>query len=56
MADWLDAALDYIPSWLEMQFRIFKQPGCVMAIAYRGKIASRSMIEQNFAVCQNVQT
>jgi CubicO group peptidase (beta-lactamase class C family) len=38
MAEWLNAALDYIPSWLDMQLRIFKQPGCVMAIAYRGKI------------------
>jgi CubicO group peptidase (beta-lactamase class C family) len=38
MPDWLKAALDYIPSWLELQLRIFRQPGCVIAIAYRDKI------------------
>ncbi len=38
MADWLAAALDYIPTWLEFQCRIGSQPGCVIAIAHRGKI------------------
>jgi D-alanyl-D-alanine carboxypeptidase len=38
MAEWLDAALDYIPSWLEFQLRVLRQPGCIIAIAHRGRI------------------
>jgi CubicO group peptidase (beta-lactamase class C family) len=38
MPEWLEAALDYIPSWLELQLRISRQPGCVIAIASRDKI------------------
>jgi CubicO group peptidase (beta-lactamase class C family) len=38
MDRWLTAALDYIPSWLEFQMRQSEQPGCVIAIAQRGRI------------------
>lgn len=38
MAKWLDAALDYIPSWLDFQMRQSEQPGCVIAVARRDKI------------------
>jgi CubicO group peptidase (beta-lactamase class C family) len=38
MADWLDAALDYIPSWLEFQMRALAQPGCAITIVHAGKI------------------
>ena len=38
MPAWLDAALDYIPRWLEFQVRLHEQPGCVIAIAYRGEL------------------
>jgi CubicO group peptidase (beta-lactamase class C family) len=38
MTDWLPAALDYIPSWLDMQLRVFRQPGCVIAIVHRGVV------------------
>ena len=38
MAKWLEAALDYIPSWLEFQWRESRQPGCVIAVAYRGRV------------------
>jgi CubicO group peptidase (beta-lactamase class C family) len=38
MDRWLGAALDYIPSWLEFQMRQSEQPGCVIAIAQRGRI------------------
>ena len=38
MPAWLDAALDYIPRWLEFQVRLHEQPGCVIAIAYRGAL------------------
>jgi CubicO group peptidase (beta-lactamase class C family) len=38
MAAWLEAALDYIPRWLDYQMRQSEQPGCVIAIASRGRI------------------
>jgi CubicO group peptidase (beta-lactamase class C family) len=36
--------LDYIPRWLEFQMRLHQQPGCVVAIAHRGRI----VLEQAF--------
>lgn len=38
MPEWLDEALDYIPSWLEFQLRVLALPGCTIAIAHAGKI------------------
>ena len=38
MPRWLNAALDYIPRWLEFQLRIHEQPGCAFAIAYKGRL------------------
>ena len=38
MDRWLGAALDYIPHWLEFQMRQSEQPGCVIAVAQRGRI------------------
>jgi D-alanyl-D-alanine carboxypeptidase len=35
MDDWLSAALDYVPRWIEFQLRHFEQPGCVVAIAHK---------------------
>jgi D-alanyl-D-alanine carboxypeptidase len=35
---WLDAALDYIPRWLEFQMHQSAQPGCVIAIGYGGRV------------------
>jgi CubicO group peptidase (beta-lactamase class C family) len=35
---WLGAALDYIPRWLEHQMRLSEQPGCVVAVADRGRV------------------
>jgi len=35
---WLGAALDYIPRWLEFQVRQTELPGCVIAVAQRGRI------------------
>jgi len=35
---WLGAALDYIPRWLEHQMRLSEQPGCVVAVADKGRI------------------
>jgi CubicO group peptidase (beta-lactamase class C family) len=38
MDKWLKPALDYIPQFLDYQLRQSEQPGCVVAIAHRGKI------------------
>ena len=38
MSCWLAAALDYIPRWLDFQLRQLDQPGCVVAVAERGRI------------------
>jgi CubicO group peptidase (beta-lactamase class C family) len=38
MERWLDAALDYVPRWLEFQMRMSQQPGCIIAIAHRDKV------------------
>lgn len=38
MDRWLGAALDYIPLWLDHQMEHSQQPGCLLAIAHRGKI------------------
>jgi D-alanyl-D-alanine carboxypeptidase len=35
---WLDAALDYLPRWLEHQMLLTEQPGCVVAVAHYGKV------------------
>lgn len=35
---WLAPALAYIPLWLGYQMRMTEQPGCAIAIAYRGEI------------------
>lgn len=40
MDPWLKPALDYIQKWLEFQMRASQQPGCIVAIAHRGKIVT----------------
>jgi D-alanyl-D-alanine carboxypeptidase len=35
---WLAAALDYLPRWLDYQMRATEQPGCVVAVAHKGKV------------------
>jgi D-alanyl-D-alanine carboxypeptidase len=41
---WMDAALDYIPRWIDHQMQLTEQPGCSIAIAHDGKI----VLEQAF--------
>jgi D-alanyl-D-alanine carboxypeptidase len=36
--NWLDAAAEYLPRWLEHQMRITEQPGCAVAVAHKGKL------------------
>jgi CubicO group peptidase (beta-lactamase class C family) len=38
MDRWLACALDYIPQWLDYQMRLSQQPGCVIAVAQRGRV------------------
>jgi CubicO group peptidase (beta-lactamase class C family) len=38
MEPWLPYAVDYIRNWLEFQVRASQQPGCMIALTYRGKV------------------
>src|ERR1700754_3876554 len=40
MAAWQQPAIDYIRSWIEFQMRASQQPGCIVAIAHRGKVVA----------------
>ena len=46
MEAWLKAAVDYIPDWLGYQMRQSGQPGCVIAIAHKGRV----VLEKAFGV------
>jgi CubicO group peptidase (beta-lactamase class C family) len=46
MDKWLKPALAYIPSWLELQLRISRQPGCIVAVAHQGRV----VLEHAFGV------
>jgi CubicO group peptidase (beta-lactamase class C family) len=38
MEPWLRHAADYIRDWLEFQLQGVQQPGCIIAVAHRGKV------------------
>jgi CubicO group peptidase (beta-lactamase class C family) len=38
MPKWLNAALDYLPRWVEFQLGYHQQPGCAIAVAYKDKV------------------
>ena len=40
MDAWLQFASDYICDWLQFQLRASEQPGCIVAIAHRGRIVT----------------
>jgi len=44
MPKWLKPAVDYLPHWLEFQMRLHQRPGCVVALAHRGRV----VLEQAF--------
>ncbi len=44
MQAWLKAALNYLPQWIDFQMRQSEQPGCVVAVAHKG----RAVFEQAF--------
>jgi CubicO group peptidase (beta-lactamase class C family) len=41
---WLQPAIGYIRSWIELQVRTSEQPGCIVAIAHRGTIVAEYAI------------
>src|SRR6187399_1377555 len=50
MEPWVQDAVGYIRSWIEFQMRTTQQPGCIVAIAHRGKvIAEFAFGEANLA-------
>jgi CubicO group peptidase (beta-lactamase class C family) len=38
MEPWLRHAADYIRDWLEFHLQGVQQPGCIIAVAHRGKV------------------
>lgn len=40
MEPWQQPALDYLRSWIAFQMRASQQPGCIVAIAHRGRIVT----------------
>src|SRR5258707_2165053 len=40
MEPWVQSATGYIRNWIEFQVRGSQQPGCIVAIAHRGKIVA----------------
>jgi CubicO group peptidase (beta-lactamase class C family) len=40
MEAWHQPAIDYIRGWLEFQLRASQRPGCIIAIAHRGKVVA----------------
>jgi CubicO group peptidase (beta-lactamase class C family) len=42
MEPWLQSAIEYISSWIEFQLRTSEQPGCIVAIAHRGRVVAES--------------
>ena len=40
MEPWLQSALGYFRNWIEFQSRASQRPGCIVAIAHRGKVVA----------------
>ena len=40
MEPWLQGAIGYIGDWIEFQLRASQRPGCIVAVAYRGKVVA----------------
>ena len=40
MEPWAQSAIDYIRDWIEFQLRASQRPGCIVAIAHRGKVVT----------------
>ena len=40
MEPWAQAALGYFRNWIEFQMKTSQQPGCIVAVAHRGKVVA----------------
>ena len=40
MEPWLQSALGYFRNWVEFQSRASQRPGCIVAVAHRGKVVA----------------
>ena len=40
MEPWVQAALGYFRNWIEFQMKTSQQPGCIVAVAHRGKVVA----------------
>jgi CubicO group peptidase (beta-lactamase class C family) len=40
MEPWLQSALGYFRTWIEFQSRASQRPGCIVAVAHRGKVVA----------------
>ena len=40
MEPWMQSALGYLRGWIEFQLRTSQRPGCIVAIAHRGKVVA----------------
>ena len=40
MEPWLRSGIGYVVDWIEFQLRVSQQPGCIIAIAHRGKVVA----------------
>lgn len=44
MEPWIPNAIGYLRSWIEFQMRHSQQPGCIIAVAHRGKVIAEFAI------------
>jgi CubicO group peptidase (beta-lactamase class C family) len=52
---WLQPAIGYIENWIEFQLHASQRPGCIVAIAYRGKVvAEYAFGHANLATGENL--
>ena len=47
MDPWVKPALDYFRLWMDYQIRASRQPGCIVAVAYRGKVIEEFALGQD---------
>src|SRR5882724_2347954 len=46
MEPWVRDAIGYLRSWIEFQMQSSQQPGCIVAIAHRGKVIAEFALGQ----------
>jgi CubicO group peptidase (beta-lactamase class C family) len=46
MEPWIKDAIGYLRSWIEFQMQSSQQPGCIVAVAHRGKVVAEFALGQ----------